>query len=360
MTVAMGLCSQSPSEDAAEVRKSLEREYPAEDAANVDFYIRSLLEANQLREYNRAGTALQYAGDVEEAERVIQELNGLTVRQAGRKAFTASEAAIDFAERLETRLQAPEEFIRFGLTPLDQELYVQPGDFVVLGGRPSAGKTLLALQFALCMAQSRRVGFVSLETSKEKLAERAISHLSGVPLSKLKKPTELTEAEWAKIAAAEQTFSTLALEIADAGARTVREIRGLALTRRWEVVFIDYLQILTGKGKNRYERVTDISQELHTLAQVNKVCVIALAQLSRSGGAGEPDRPPTLEAFRESGQIEQDADVAMLLYLKNPADKGGERVLKVAKHKEGPLFDCALDFNGEAQAMRYRPYIEAE
>lgn len=356
ISVANELCRQNPGENAVTVRETLEREYRPGNIENVEYYIQALLEANLVRAYNVAGTTLQYATSVEDAEQIVQNINGLSVKNVDHISFTGCEAALDFADRLDQRLKAPSDFIKWGIEPLDNELYVQLGDFVVIGGRPSAGKTLLALQFALFMAQARRVGFISLETSKEKLTERAISHLSSVPLYKLKKPRLLDETDWAKIGAAEKLLSNLDIEIADRGNRTVQQIRALALNRRWQIVFVDYLQKLSGSGKTRYEQVTNISQELQTLAQTSGICVIALAQLSRGGGQGECDKPPTLEGFRESGQIEQDADVAMLLYLKNPADKGGNRVLKIAKHKEGQLFDCTLGFSGGSQALYYKPY----
>lgn len=119
---------------------------------------------------------------------------------------------------------------------------------------------------------------------------------------------------------------------------------------------MDYLQKLGGDGRSIYERVTDVSQSLQALAQTSGICVVALAQLSRAGSQTEPDKPPTLESFRESGQIEQDADLAMLLYLDNPQNKGGGRVLRIAKNKEGGLFDLELTFDGERQTLRQKNY----
>lgn len=354
-TVANEIARKNPEESAESLAgyiSGLSALVP-KDAA---YYVRALKENNLLRDYREAGQELQRAGSITEAEKIVQDINGFAVQSTGQSSFTALQAALDFADRLEKRRTTPTDFIRWGMPKLDRTLYVQPGDFVVIGGRPSAGKTLLAVQFALLMAQSRKVGFVSLETSKEKITERALSHLSGVPLWKIKNPKSLTDKDTENLTRAADAFSKLDLEIVDKDNRTVQQIRALALNRRWQVVFVDYLQKLTGDGRSNYERVTDVSQSLQALAQTSGICVIALAQLSRAGSQTEPDRPPTLESFRESGQIEQDADLAMLLYLDNPQNKGGGRVLRIAKNKEGGLFDLELTFDGERQTLRQKNY----
>lgn len=364
---AVKLFSEGSPVNATTVANEIARKNPEESAESLTgyisglsalvpkdaaYYVRALKENNLLRDYREAGQALQRAGSITEAEKIVQDINGLTAQSTGQSSFTALQAALDFADRLEKRRVNPTNFTRWGLPPLDSELFVQPGDFVVIGGRPSAGKTLLALQLACTMAQTQRVGFVSLETSKEKLTERALSHQSGVPLWKIKKPQNLTDEDTEKLTRAADAFSKLDLEIVDKDNRTVQQIRAMALNRRWQVVFVDYLQIVGGTGKTPYEKVTAVSRSLQELAKTTGVLVVALAQLSRAGSQ-ETGAPPTLESFRESGQVEQDADVAMLLYLENPHDKGGNRILKVAKNKEGGLFDVPLVFDGARQTLTY-------
>lgn len=364
---AVKLFSEGSPVNATTVANEIARKNPEESAESLTgyisglsalvpkdaaYYVRALKENNLLRDYREAGQALQRAGSITEAEKIVQDINGLTAQSTGQSSFTALQAALDFADRLEKRRVNPTNFTRWGLPPLDSELFIQSGDFVVIGGRPSAGKTLLALQLACTMAQTQRVGFVSLETSKEKLTERALSHQSGVPLWKIKKPQNLTDEDTEKLTRAADVFSKLDLEIADQDNRTVPQIRAMALNRRWQVVFVDYLQIVGGTGKTPYEKVTAVSRSLQELAKTTGVLVVALAQLSRAGSQ-ETGAPPTLESFRESGQVEQDADVAMLLYLENPHDKGGNRILKVAKNKEGGLFDVLLVFDGARQTLTY-------
>ena len=133
---------------------------------------------------------------------------------------------------------------------------------------------------------------------------------------------------------------------------TVRDIQAVALNKRYQVILVDYLQLVTDNGKGRYEQVTNISQGLHTLAQANGITVIALAQLRRPEKENGKPKPPTMADFRESGQIEQDADIAMLLWPSDPNDNRSRRVLKIGKNKEGERLKLELDFDGATQTMK--------
>ena len=116
---------------------------------------------------------------------------------------------------------------------------------------------------------------------------------------------------------------------------------------------MDYLQIVRGIGRDRYEIVTNISQDLHRLAQDYQIIVIALAQLTRPESIKGKMQRPTMASFRESGQIEQDADVAMLLYLSDPDNYKSDRELKVAKNKEGAKTKINLAFDGTVQRFAF-------
>lgn len=125
------------------------------------------------------------------------------------------------------------------------------------------------------------------------------------------------------------------------------QIRAKAAQLEAEVVFIDYLSLIKGEGKSLYERVTNISMELHTFAQQAKVTVVALSQLNRDD-RGEPG----LTNLRESGQIEQDADGVILLFEPARAEPGVNRILSVAKNKEGRTGEIPLCFDGSLQRFR--------
>ena len=133
---------------------------------------------------------------------------------------------------------------------------------------------------------------------------------------------------------------------------TVRDIRALCLSRRYQVIFVDYLQLIAGSGKqSRYEQVTQISQELHSLGRANGVTIIALAQLKRPEKEKGKPIPPSMADFRESGQIEQDADCALLVYPSDPNDYRSDRVLYIAKNKEGTRAKYELEFDGAVQTL---------
>ena len=150
------------------------------------------------------------------------------------------------------------------------------------------------------MAKKYRVGYFSLETNKSKLIDRAMSHLSQVPLRKIKEE-DLNDADWAALAAAGTALASLSIDFIDASGMSVRDIQAIALNKRHQVVVVDYLQLVIDSGKGRYEQVTNISQGLHTMAQSNGIAVIALAQLSRPEKTNGKLQPPTMSSFRESG-----------------------------------------------------------
>lgn len=355
-TVSHELCNTVyASSESGTIDKALQA-FSAQAAPDVGYYIRCLLDTKKLDDLKSQGFALANASHIDEAQSVVRDIAALSMSKTGNKVKTALELALDFADRLDQTSEKPPEYLDWGLKPLRENLLSELGDFIIIGGRPSAGKTMLALQLGLHLAKNYRVGFVSLETSPEKLTRRAISHLSGVHLEKIKKPWELTEQDNLKIIEAEQKFSELCFDVVGGGARTAAQIEATAINRRWEVVIVDYIQLVKSSGAGRYEQVTNISVDLHTMAQTHGICVVGLAQLSRSvKSAGGKETPPTLESLRESGQLEQDADAVMLLYLENPEDRGSDRILKLAKNKEGECFTTSLFFNGATQEFIYMP-----
>ena len=326
------------------VREALEY-YTA--VSNLPYYCEMLKEQGQLRRVQEEAIGIATAETLQEVWECLDRLNGLMVSRRGVEILNAAEAAMDFYNRQEG--EKP-EYLHWGFPDLDADLYAELGDFIVVGGYPSAGKTLLSLQFALTLAEKYRVGYFSLETSPQKLVDRIMSHLSKVPLAKIKR-RDLNEADYTALADAASKLSTRKFDCIDAGGMTVRDIQALALNKRYQVILVDYLQLVADAGKLRYEKVTNISQDLHTLARANGITVIALAQLRRPEKENGKPKPPTMADFRESGQIEQDADIAMLLWPSDPNDNRSSRVLKVGKNKEGERLKMELDFDGAIQTM---------
>ena len=160
---------------------------------------------------------------------------------------------------------------------------------------------------------------------------------------------EMTDEEWQRAATWKKEVTATDLELVHAPGWGVQDILTTALARRQRIVFIDYLQELRGRGRDRFEQVTNISLDLHTMAQEHGILVVALSQFSRAA-ASRADAAPTLTDLRESGQIEQDADAVLALYL-DPAEDApaDDRKLRVLKNKEGRLGEFSLSFDGQHQ-----------
>lgn len=243
------------------------------------------------------------------------------------------------------KLDDKPEYISTGLRVLDNNLHLVPGNFVVIGGRPSAGKTALSLQIAASMAkQNYTVYYFSLETSKRKLGARLMANQIYCPLDTAKnKAVSLNEID------GQAKNMKMPLYIRSAAGKNVAWMKAQALRKKAQVIFVDYLQLIHETGaKDRYAAITAISIALHELAQTTGIVVVALAQLNRN--PSKPGATPTNSDLRESGQIEQDADAIILLSGDNP-DK---YLFRLSKNKEGEIGDLPITFNKQIQ--RFQEY----
>lgn len=232
----------------------------------------------------------------------------------------------------------------------------QPSDLVIIAGRPSMGKTALALNVALNAAKEsgRAVAIFSLEMSKEQLVQRMLCSEARVDSSKLR-GGYLRESDWPKLTKAASTLSESSLFIDDTPAISVLEMR--AKTRRLKkehklgMVVVDYLQLMRGQFTESREReVSDISRSLKALAKELHVPVLALSQLNR-GVESRNDKRPQLADLRESGSIEQDADVIAFIYReevynRDTPEKGLAEVI-IGKQRNGPIGMVRLKFFNE-------------
>lgn len=213
------------------------------------------------------------------------------------------------------------EYIPTGLSKLDRNLHILPGNFILIGGRPSAGKTALSIQLATEMAiRGYRVCYFSLETSTKILSYRMIANRICNPLEDVKnKRVPVAELDClARLRKAPLFFMP-------ASGKSTSWVKAQAMRKKAQIVFIDYVQLLScTEAKDRYTQITKISIALHEMAQSTGMVVIGLSQLKRN----ETHADPTLSDLRESGQLEQDADAAILL-------GGAEHPFILAKNKEG-------------------------
>lgn len=247
------------------------------------------------------------------------------------------------------KLDDKPEYISTGLKMLDNNLHLVPGNFVVIGGRPSAGKTALSLQLACEIAKSgRKVAYFSLETDPDTLYARIIANQLGVPLHTVKNKT-VSINELDRLA----DIKKYPLFVRSAAGKSVGWIRTQSIRMQAKVVFIDYLQLIHQAGaKDRYSAVTEISMALHEFAQSTGTLVVALAQLNRE--TARAGIPPTAADLRESGQIEQDADAIILLAQKVKTQKRPEEHYHfgLEKNKEGNIGVLDITFQMETQQFK--------
>lgn len=309
-------------------------------------YISAMQEQTRVTRLRALAGALAEVRTSDKARALLGQANEILSERNRTQVVTMEQALVQFfSEQGEKR-----RFISWGFDKLDHRLFSDYGDFVIVAGRPSAGKTALALQMAAHMGRQDKVGFYSLETSTAKLTNRLVARQCIIDFGHINR-REMTQDEWTRAAKWKKDITESRLELIPASGWSVRDILSTALERQHRIVFIDYLQLIRAVGRNRTEQVTNISLELHTMAQDHKILVVALSQLSRAS-KDRADATPTLIDLRESGQIEQDADAVLALYIDPDEDAPmDDRKLRVLKNKEGCLCDFSLAFDGSTQGF---------
>ena len=235
-----------------------------------------------------------------------------------------------------------------GFTDLDYKTSgFQPSDLILIAARPSMGKTAFALNIAQHMAfkAGKTVAIFSLEMSKEQLVNRLLAMESRVD-SQAIRTGKLKDEDWTKLVEGADIIGRSNLIIDDTPGISVSELRSKCRKYKLEhdlgIIFIDYLQLMTGSGRtdSRQQEISDISRSLKAVARELSVPVVALSQLSRAVEQ-RPDHRPMLSDLRESGAIEQDADVVMFIYRDDyyhkDTEKKGIAEINIAKQRNGPI-----------------------
>jgi replicative DNA helicase len=255
-----------------------------------------------------------------------------------------------------------------GYTRLDEMTSgLQPGDLIIVAGRPSMGKTAFALNVAehAAVDNGLPVAIFSMEMSSVQLAMRMLGSISRVDQHKMR-TGRLNDKEWASLSEAMGKLHETPIYIDEAGALTALEVRARArrLKRQYSklgLIVIDYLQLMasTSQGENRATEISEISRSLKAMAKELDTPVIALSQLNRAVDQ-RPDRRPVMSDLRESGAIEQDADVIMFIYREVvykpdlPEDQRGVAEVIIGKQRNGPIGTVKLTFLG--QHTRFENY----
>ncbi len=228
---------------------------------------------------------------------------------------------------------------------------LRPGGLYVIGARPSVGKSVVALQLAKAMTAKGSVAFSSLEMSESDVQMRAVSADLRIDLKRLIE-RDLTPGDWEKIRNRRAAWQDVPLFVDDNSGVTITDIKRFArsVNRRRPLagLVVDYLQLMSqppGDGRPRHEFVSDMSRQLKILAMEMKIPVVALSQLNR-GSTQREDKMPTISDLRESGSIEQDADVVILLHREIMGENRGDLAMLVAKNRNGATDVAHLTFWG--------------
>ncbi len=356
-------------------------------AANLDQHLKIIREKALLRSLIHASREISQecfaANDetaviLDRAEQRIFEITDNRVRQGFFSMKDLMMATVKHVEELIERNQGDAAFltgVASGYEELDAKTSgFQRGDLVIIAGRPSMGKTSFALNIAenAAIRFNHPVAVLSLEMSKEQLALRLLCSQTEVPLYRVRSG-RLSSAEYQKLTRYSGPLYKAPILIDDTASPTVLEIRAkcrrLKSEGKLDMVVIDYLQLIQGSGskENRVQEISQISRSLKALAKELDVPVLALSQLSRAveQRTGK-DRTPQLSDLRESGALEQDADLVMFvfreeMYKRDDPSLRGKAEIIIAKQRNGPTGEIPLTFLHEyTKFVKFRETMEGE
>ena len=353
-------------------------------ASHISHYGKIVKEKHVLRDLIQASAeitenAFQTPDDVEELlDGIEQKILAISQKSMPQNFVKLKDELKGAYERIE-RLNQEKGALRgvsTGFDALDNILSgFQKSDLIILGARPSLGKTTLALDMARSAAVKTGlpVGIFSIEMSREQVIDRLIAAESQVPLWKLRTGRITEDVEYQMIQGALDRLAKTNIFIDDTPSPSILQMRSMA--RRLQVehglglIVIDYLQLVAPRGKsdNIVQQVTEISRGLKALARELQVPVLALSQLSRDVDKRD-HKVPKLSDLRESGSIEQDADVVLFIYRKHhgnldaPPEEQNMAQVIVSKHRNGPLGSVDLTFDSERVTFRpvEKRYTDAE
>ena len=289
---------------------------------------------------------------------VASELQKLEDAEDFGEWIDAHESAIKHLEVLEQREAGTNTGIASGLYDFDELLDggMHKGNLVVIGARPAMGKSAIALTMGLHMAQASCVGFISMEMSRTDISDRQVAILGSVPLSAIKRPKQ--GLQYDRVVESVELAKDRRFYVVEQAGLTINQVKSKAkaLKRRkgLDVLIVDYIGLMSGTDSkvSRAYQIEEISRGLKNLAKELGIVVICLAQVNR-GAADKGNTPPGLHELRDSGAIEQDADVVAFIHrpiMAQPelgADWQSYAVLRVAKNRQGRCGDVHLHYIGE-------------
>lgn len=342
-------------------------------AANIATYAQIVKEKSLLRKLIHTSSEIierAFTNENQDVELLLDQAESdifkIGENKSSQGLVVSMEIVKDSIKKIEQLYQEKKDItgIATGFTDLDKMTAgLHPGELVIVAARPSMGKTAFGLNIAshATLRLKKSVAFFSLEMSKESVMMRMLAAEAKVSMSSIRNG-RLSDTDWPKLIASAGTLSEAKLFIDDTSGISPYEIRArcrrLKAQHGLDMIMIDYLQLMDLKQRveSRERAVAEISKNLKVIAKELKVPVLAMAQLNR-GVEGRSDRKPMLSDLRESGSIEQDADVIMLLfredyYEKEDPEKKGKALVIVGKQRNGATGDVSLRF--DAQYNRFR------
>jgi replicative DNA helicase len=325
-------------------------------AASVNFYASKVIEEATRRRLAVAGTMIHSKAQHEDLATVFdtakKEIDDLIDRNSAVKPSYVADELLAYMDEIDRPKNYP-----LSPWPLLNDIIggFRPGALYIVGARPGVGKTIVGLQIAWELSKTGPVSFHSLEMGKHELYNRIVASQADVYLGNIEKGN-LKEWEWERILKVRTEIQSHKLAIHDKSGQNLLQIRAQANSVKGsgdlKAIVVDYLGLIqdTERGRKRYEMITDISIGLKNLARDLNVPVIALAQLNR-GPEQRKDSEPDMADLRDSGGIEQDADVVMLLHrIRTDTDEQewqkSQMIIKVAKNRHGITGEAGLKFEG--------------
>jgi replicative DNA helicase len=335
---------------------TLARDTPT--AANVRAYAQIVRERSLLRRLISAAAARDL---VDEAE---QQVFAIAEQSTGRRdgAIKVSALLPPLIDKIDEWHTNPNSMrgLPTGFTDFDRKTGgLRPGDLVIIAGRPSMGKTTLAMNIAEYVAVNpgtrSSVAIFTMEMPSEQLLTRMLASIGGVPLNGIRSG-QISDEDWVRVTAATSQLSEARIFLDESAGLTPTELRArarrVAREHGLDLIVVDYLQLMQvpGTKENRATEIAEISRGLKALAKELQVPVIALSQLNR-GVEQRNEKKPVMSDLRESGAIEQDADLILLIYREEVYDKNtpkrGIAEIDLAKHRNGEIGTFLLTFQGQ-------------
>lgn len=356
--------------------------------ANVKYHIEIIVDKYLLRKMISINSEIIdscYSNDLpipEILDKAESAIMAVSITNSGDSFDSVAHASELVMDDIEATLRGEKQFVISGYSDLDNILHgFADSNLYLIAGRPGMGKTALAMNIAENVGQTKTVGFMSLEMSKEQLAERLLFSTARVPIAKSKPtfdngvmiPPSLTEGDNRALMDAKEKVSKLKIEIDDTPALDIQTLRSKAKQLKSkcgiELLIVDYIQLMAGVGNNRTEAVGEISRGLKIIAKELRIPVIALSQLSRALES-RPDKRPMLSDLRDSGSLEQDSDGVVFTYREemykqhlDPQDPKrlaveGKAELIIGKNRHGKTGIIHLAWIGDRtrfENLTYRP-----